>query len=414
MKNVLMIAYHYPPEGSSSGVLRTLKFSKYLLQFGWRPYVLTVHENFYRVKDPELTRDIPPEIAVVRTPAFNTHRYWDIPDRFIGWVPFGLIAGKKIIRRKKVGALFSTSPVPSAHIIAYLLKRRFRLPWLADFRDPWIEEGIWPRPGTFRYRVESKLERAVLSSADRISVTTGGLRDELMQRFPQLQSDKVVTIENGFDEEDFRRIEGEDRGRSDSYLILHAGMVTPDYRDPFPFLEPFADLVRKKEIAKGSVRVCFLGGGDYVESEDFSHRLRRLGIRDFVEVRSRISYYEGLRLLFAADALLLLQDSDDTRHLIPAKAFEYLRARRPILGLMNEGATADLIRQTKGGLLLDPGNPALIKETLRTLLRCRNGTLPGFSPGNDGIFKFERRHLTERLAEILESLTRERQIGAPF
>ena len=39
MKRVLVIAFIYPPLGGS-GVQRTLKFCKYLPEFGWQPYVV--------------------------------------------------------------------------------------------------------------------------------------------------------------------------------------------------------------------------------------------------------------------------------------------------------------------------------------------------------------------------------------
>ena len=40
MKNVLMIAYSFPPAGGP-GVQRTSKFVKYLRNYGWEPVVLT-------------------------------------------------------------------------------------------------------------------------------------------------------------------------------------------------------------------------------------------------------------------------------------------------------------------------------------------------------------------------------------
>jgi len=244
VNNVLMIAYHYPPEGSSSGVLRTLKFSKYLPEFGWRPHVLTLKEQFYLRKDEELARDIPLDAVVHRTAALDPRLSFSLPDRFAGWVPFGVLEGKRLSRHERIDALFSTSPLPSAHLIALLLKRSLKRPWVADFRDPWVEDGAWPRPGSLRYRIESFLEKQVLRRADWITVTTEGLREHLLRRCHGLSARKVVVIENGFDEEDFRDVEKKHEPEASRFIILHAGMVTPEYRDPFPLLEAVADLVR--------------------------------------------------------------------------------------------------------------------------------------------------------------------------
>jgi len=69
MKKVLMIAYHYPPPGS--GVFRTLKFTKYLLQFDFKPYVLTVKNPMYITRDSALLREIPPEVNVFSKALMN-------------------------------------------------------------------------------------------------------------------------------------------------------------------------------------------------------------------------------------------------------------------------------------------------------------------------------------------------------
>ncbi len=399
-----MIAYHYPPEASSSGVLRTLKFSKYLPEFGWRPHVLTLKEAFYPQKDEELARDIPSDVVVHRTGALDPRLTLSLPDRLAGWVPLGMREGKRLSRRERIDALFSTSPLPSAHLIALLLKRSLKRPWVADFRDPWVEDGAWPRPGSLRYRIESFLEKRVLRAADCITVTTDGLKEHLRRRCPEISAQKIVVIENGFDEEDFLDVEKQYEPEAGRLIILHAGMVTPEFRDPFPFLEALADLVRAGQIERETVTVRFLGGGPYPESSGFAARVDGLGLRGCVEVQTRVPYRLSLASLFQADALLLLQDSDDTRHLIPAKAFEYLRARRPILALTTQGATAELIRRSGRGYLLDPGNPSQIRTTLlERLASKRRGEIAMNLPDLD-LSRYERRALTARLAELLTAL----------
>ncbi|MGH7847229.1 MAG: glycosyltransferase, partial [Candidatus Binatia bacterium] len=190
----------------------------------------------------------------------------------------------------------------------------------------------------------------------------------------------------------------------DSFVMLHAGMVTPEFRDPFPLLEVLAELVKQEKLPRKEVRVCFQGGGSYVESAAFTERVRALGVPGLVEVRPRVSYYEALRCLFRAHALVLLQDSEDTRHLIPAKAFEYLRAGRPVVALTNKGATADLIRETGAGYVMDPKEPAEIRAALLNLF-SRNGHAPGRpARAPDALKKYERRSQAERLASVLEGL----------
>ncbi|HET7903715.1 MAG TPA: glycosyltransferase, partial [Candidatus Eisenbacteria bacterium] len=203
-RRVLMVAFHYPPEGGSSGVLRTLKFSRYLLRYGWQPHVLTLTASSYPVRDEKLLAQIPPEVVVHRTRAIDSGRHLAIrgrylsslaiPDRFIGWLPFAVPRGIDVVRRHGIDAIYSTSPLATAHLIALRIHRATRVPWVADFRDPWIEEGIHPRPGSMRERIERRLERAVVRGADRLVMTTSRLRDEILARHPDLGTEKARVI----------------------------------------------------------------------------------------------------------------------------------------------------------------------------------------------------------------------------
>src|SRR6266536_3099051 len=187
MKHALVVAYHYPPESSSSGVLRTLKYTRYLGQFGWRVTVLTLNRDAYEVTDPGLEDQIPGEVRVIRTPFIDVKRHLAIrgsypsllaiPDRWAGWWPWAVAAGRRVLSETPVDVIYSTSPHATAHLIALSLVRRSRVYWVADFRDPWYEEP--PEPGTTRLGqfAARRLERLVVRRADRIVASTVRLRD---------------------------------------------------------------------------------------------------------------------------------------------------------------------------------------------------------------------------------------------
>ncbi|MDZ7262589.1 MAG: glycosyl transferase family 1, partial [candidate division KSB1 bacterium] len=65
-KRVLLITYYFPPSGGA-GVQRSLKFVKYLPQFGWEPVVLTVRDADYPARDESLLQEIPRDTKVYRT-----------------------------------------------------------------------------------------------------------------------------------------------------------------------------------------------------------------------------------------------------------------------------------------------------------------------------------------------------------
>ena len=262
-----MVAYHYPPEGGSSGVLRTLKFSKYLPKHGWLPHVLTLRDNFYPVQDRGLLQDIPPEAVIHRTFALDSSRHlaikgrhfalFTVPDPFVSWLPFGVAQGIKVIRQWPIRSLYSTSPSPTAHLIAGCLKQLTSLPWIADFRDPWIEKDLYPTPGSLRFRVESVLEKWVIRNADYLTVTTPRLRDEFLERYPDILPNKIKVIFNGFDESDFQFVDSV--RRTDCFEIIHAGLVNGRISESFSTIKGLIDLNQESSDSKGKDSYDFFG-----------------------------------------------------------------------------------------------------------------------------------------------------------
>lgn len=406
-----MIAYHYPPEGSSSGVLRTLKFSKYLPRHGWMPHVLTLRESFYPTKDEGLLRDVPAEAVIHRTLALDSARHLAIrgrhlalltvPDRFISWLPFGIARGLRVIRQCGIRVLYSTSPPPTTHLIAAGLKALTGLPWVADFRDPWIEAGLYPRPGTLRYRVETTLEAHVIRRADRVTVTTPYLQRELISRYPQVPAEKVHVIYNGYDEMDFQHLPPP--VRSEHFEILHAGLVTPEFRDPQPLLRAVAGLIADGSVPRREVRITFLGGDTYVRSQAFAALVQQLGLEGVVQVIDRVSHREALQRQGQVAALLLLQASDDTRTLIPAKAFEYLRIGQPVLAVTLPGATADLLQGLDHCYVVAPTDHDGLRRAVMQLYRLWQQAPAGIRVSRP-VQAYERGHLTGTLAHLFGQL----------
>ena len=143
MKHALFVSFHYPPDASSSGVLRTLKYTRYLVDWGWRATVISPEINAYEMVDDGLTAQIPELVRVVRTSYRNTKQHFGIrgrysalmalPDVWIGWLPWALAAGKQAAARDPVDVIYSTSPPATSHLIAWRLAAHLQKPWVKQF-----------------------------------------------------------------------------------------------------------------------------------------------------------------------------------------------------------------------------------------------------------------------------------------
>ena len=143
-----MVAYHYPPWNGGSGIHRTLKFTKYLPEYGWQPIVLTADRRAYP-ENGSAACEIPDGIDVARAFALDTAqhlsfrgsylRWTALPDRWISWWPGAVLAGRRLIRQHRPDLIWSTYPIATAHLIGMTLHRLSGIPWVADFRDPMTE-----------------------------------------------------------------------------------------------------------------------------------------------------------------------------------------------------------------------------------------------------------------------------------
>ncbi len=414
-RRLLAIAYHFPPIQGSSGVQRTLAFSRYLPEFGWNVTVLTVHRRAYRESRPENEALIPSGLRVIRAPAWDTVRHLALkgrylralalPDSWQSWIPGAVVAGLRAIRRERPAALFSTFPIASAHAIGLILARLSGLPWIADFRDPMYQTTYPPDP--LIRRVHEQLERQVCQRANRILVTTRGTAEAYRRRYGEAATNRIVVVPNGFDPEvfpadmfDSSQAEPKPAGNR-RLLLLHSGTLYPSERNPEPFLRALARLKAAGDPRYSKVQVVFRASGHDKQYRDLA---AMLGVQDIVEFRPALPYRDALAEMLTADCLLIFQAANCNSQ-IPAKVYEALYVRRPIIGITDPAGDT-------GQLLSAMGVPMLARledeHEIIALLRhsidlLRDGQFP--LPSSGEVMMLSRRARTEELAKVLDEVS---------
>ncbi|HKW94428.1 MAG TPA: glycosyltransferase [Methylomirabilota bacterium] len=370
-----MVAFHYPPCFGSSGVLRTLKFSRYLPGEGWDPVVLTANPRAYQAVNPAQLGEIPEEVEVARAFALDSRRHLAIrgkslgltaiPDQWSTWVAGAVPRGLRLLRRYRPEAIWSTYPIASAHLIGLLLHRLSGIPWVADFRDMMLDEA-YPRARSTRL-AHRWIERHVVTNAARLVFTAPSTEQLYLYRYPTLERARCQVIRNGYDEVDFADLSPRPSTRAPDdqpVRLVHSGLIYEEERDPRPFLRTLARLRGDGLVRAASLRVDLRASGS---EERFRGLVRDMGLGEIVHLLPPLPYREALRDSADASALLILQGPSCDRQ-IPAKAYEYLRMGKPILGLTTrDGDTGRLLAECGGTTLL----PLLDEEALY-------GGLPAF------------------------------------
>lgn len=410
-RRILMIAFHYPPIAQSSGKHRTFKFAQYLAEFGWEPIVLTVSPVAYEAYDPN---DFPelPGVIVKRTFAIDTARHLSImgryslamatPDRWISWWLSAVPTGLSLIRKYKPDVMWSTYPIATAHMIAQTLKKRSGIPWIADFRDPMTDVSY---PGNPRIRKSFlSIEHQTVHACDHGVFTTPDTRKMYEKRFPDISPDHWSVIPNGYDEEDFAETEknialNQDVPHDANVITLtHTGLLYRSERNPEPFFQALSELKKENIISGDMLKIVLRASGD---EPYYQTRLDQLNISDIVSLEPPIPHKEVLIEMMKATGLLLFQAAN-CNHQIPAKAYEYLRAKRPIFTLTDpQGNTAELLLTSGINNIAQIDSKNNIKEKFNVFIeQIKNGETK-IAP-DSRINNLSRHHRTKEFATILE------------
>ncbi|SCY24368.1 Glycosyl transferase 4-like domain-containing protein [Nitrosospira sp. Nsp13] len=406
-----MIAFHFPPMRGSSGILRTLKFSRYLPEFDWEPIILTAHPRTYASTSNDQVAAISDRVAVYRAFGFDTSRHLSfmrrypgllaLPDRWVSWSLGAIPMGLYLIRKYRPDVIWSTYPIATAHLIGLTLSRLTRLPWVADFRDP-MTDVDYP-PDRLTRQMYQWIEKKSVTCCTKAVLTTPGAVDDYKERFPQTPASRFHLIENGYDEESFAAAEASritEQKKNARLVLIHSGIIYPSERDPTQFFEALAALAQQGLISHTSLHVILRATA---HDEYLLQLIDQYKIGDIVSLAPPISYREALSEMLAADGLLILQASNCNNQ-IPAKLYEYLRARRPILALTDPvGNTAAALISVGVDTMapLDSRND-IMRELLRFLALIKGNEAPIASMEN--ALAGSRRSRTKELSNLLDSV----------
>ena len=423
---------HLPDFGYRARILTTSAFGRVDREEdvvrAWEPlgsYRWLLNSAVRRDRSAAATRrtDPGPARGLVRL----LRRWVLIPDGQITWLPAAAAVGLRHLRAVPADVIYSTYPPASAHLLGMLLKSLTGLPWVADFRDSWTCDPLDPAllevPG--RQRLERRMERAVLASADAVVVATEISARLLREAHPDVAK-RIRVITNGFDPEDDGgakssagarhdlgghagdggggRAEGEPEpeqiGRLD---IVHTGSFSlshPD-RSPQPLFSTLASLVEEDASWARRIHLVLLGRLTSGEAAAAAG-LQKAGV---AEIRGEVDRDTCLALQRRAGALLLLDHRrQGLSSNVPGKFYEYLAAGRPILALCGEGMVACMVDDLKAGLRALPDDPAAIRRLLTDAYeRFRTGTLT-FQVAEERLRPFHRRELARQLAGCFDDV----------
>jgi glycosyltransferase involved in cell wall biosynthesis len=406
-----------------SGVQRTSKFVKFLPQYGWEPTVLTVDGVGYFATDESLLKEIESRnIRIVRTPPAGPGRFlvkreavrlpserkrkwlsrlsdtFFIPDNKIGWKKTAVKTALDLHRETPFDLVFSTAPPFTDFLIGAEVKAVMRKPLVLDYRDPWLDYPFRFTPTPLHRRRHRILERRALKASSHVITTNRRVKEALIGHHPFLTYNDIDIISQGYDPDDFSAatpggsaIAPKTPG---TMRITYTGIFWED-RTPTSFLEALSALMAEQPQLRGRIEALFVGNF----REENLHTVERLGLQDTVRLVDYVPHRECVRYLQESDLLWMIVGDEMGS---PGKAYDYIGAGKPILGLVPDGFLKATIEEA-GGAAVPPGDVQAIKNALAVFYRrFEEGRLEG--PSAEVRQRYDRVHLTESLVRVFNSL----------
>jgi len=338
MPKLLIVAHAFPPS-PAAGSARAWRFYKYLQEFGYETYVVTASPQ-----------DAPqPRVTWVPVPPRNLGerilRKFVFPcDEDIQWTLPAIRAAQSLIAETSMDAVLSTVPYIQDHVIAYRLKKKFKLPWIADYRDP-IVGNPFRRSTGIPGMSDRLLNARFFTAADLLVAVTDYGRQAWIGRSPEVES-KSAVIWNGYDPEE--PIVPKPIPSRPYRLVSHFGSFYGG-RNPVIPLASFLRLIRRGVLDPSRFRFRLVGAlQPEIRARHYQlfQELTDLGCLELLPVVPRP---QALEAMMESDSLFLADNNQAAiGHTVPAKLFEYIRVGRPILALTVKGSPVERILAISG------------------------------------------------------------------
>jgi glycosyltransferase involved in cell wall biosynthesis len=429
MRRLLMISPHFPPD-SSAGTHRVRLLAPYLAEYGWKPTVLTVAEQDLEGRiDRDLARLVPPDLDVVRTRAWPARL-----TRHIGVGDLGLRAlsglhrtARRLHREHPFDAVFVTIYPTYPAVLGLMMKRRFRVPFVLDYQDPWVGawgESVGGGPGGIvdtksrsSRALAERLEPPVLRAADAVTAVSARTYEEALARTGSMPR-AVAEIPIGWDAADMDAVANRTAHprfvpRDGRLNICYVGTLLPlGITTLRTVLGAARALIEREPHLADQLRFHFFGTSNQTGGgeERVRPHARELGVEHLVhEHPARLDYLDALDALRQADVLLLLGSSE--RHYTPSKVFPALLAGHPMIAVYHHASTVIEVLRTAAPapasqvITFDDHKPveALIGGVADAIRRlaCTN---PSITVNRAALEPWSARTLAGKLAQVCDRI----------
>ena len=424
MRKVLIVSPHFPPINAPDHQ-RVRTALPFLAENDWNATILTVAQDAVEgFCDPLLEKALPLDTRVERVIAIPVRwtRWFGLGNLALRALPFLWHTGNRLLTREKFDLVFFSTTVFPVTVLGPVWKRRFQVPYVIDFQDPWLDDSYrrrkrLPPGGRLRYAlsclVASLGEPFAMKSVDEVITVSPGYAETLLARYRRLRKEQFTTLPFGAPESDFETLDKlglsqpkESPGKRIVYIGRGGRDLSIAARLFFSMLNDIrnADRSQLDDLAIEFIGTSYALPGR--AEKTIEPIATEYGLESFVkETTARMPYFEALATLRDANGLLIL--GSDSAAYTPSKIYPYVLARRPILAILHKNSpSVEILRKCCAANLIefDEGTTSAAPEHRSELMNYINAVRAGTNPSLDwnAFADYTAREMTRKMCAVFD------------
>lgn len=325
---ILLIAKFFPP-ASSVASHRLFSFAKYLPEFGIQVDIITPKRKGVSEYDISTMKIIYPNeetssstrfmkkknilLDILKYSGVRSFKYYLTSHFFHNTAK--LFKKKKSVDYDAVLCSYGTEDILR---IGYFLHKKFDLPLLLDYRDPWFD-NLYAKWTPLDKLVIYFLEKRIITSASLITAATKGVKNFIESRYKI----SAHVVYNGFFSENVKNSCKKVDGNKLKFCYcgsLYGGFQPVDVFFPI--------------LAKNPNYILDIAVFDQIDVDLINSLKNTFDVRSQVNIFINLSNNESLSLQQQADILLYLNRMDGkTQCVLATKIYEYMAIGKFIFGI---------------------------------------------------------------------------------
>lgn len=362
-RSCLIVSPHFPPS-TLAGVHRARHLVKHLPIHGWRPRVICVDSKYHIEQlDPDLERLVPQEAEIIRTKAFPVAL--TRPLGIAGDIGMrGLLHIRAAIETEVAAdppdVIMITGAPYFPMLLAKWIKRRWGIPVVLDFQDPWVTPvgatAIMGSKAWLSHKLAVAFEPVVLRYASFVTSVSDVQNMELVERNPFVDPLRTEGIPIGGDLDDFSLLKGTSSNqRAENprqFSIVYSGTIWPGAMAALDtFLSGLSLASKSLDEICGSTNCLFMGttaNPNAVDEFRVMPLAEKLLVNSMVtEIPERRPYVQAVEAMSNASVNLVIGSADP--HYTASKIYPILMTHRPYLSILHRKSSSHQILSNAGG-----------------------------------------------------------------